>query len=256
MANNQNTLLSTKGFYLGVAIFILGLSLMIARVVLEVNSFKQEQTQSVEKPVNTIDNNLKLLQQKLDQKIQEQELKPKAEFKQSVETGFLKVFDHNPVKNKAGIIKIVEFIDFGCSSCLVDANFANRILKNNDNIKLISKLNNTDENKQLHIANLAALTAAEQSKFFEFREKQLSSPKNDLNEIIDNLQASGISLRAFRRALTINPDFLLSNLAQDIAQAEQLNLKYYTIFINNRKFSDDPKSEYNLKDITVYLSNL
>lgn len=256
MANNQNTLFSTKGFYLGVAIFILGLGLMIARVILEVNDFKDEQTTSTEVKTNTIDDNLKLLQQKLDEKIQAQELEPKEQFDKTIDPSTLEIFEHNPIKNPNGIIDVVEFIDLGCASCLVDANFAHNILKNNENIKLISKLNNTSEDKQLHIANLAGIVAAQNGKFFEFMDKQLASPQNNLNEILNNLEAIGIDLRTFRRSLTLNPDFLLSNLAQDIAQAERLKINSYAIFINNRMFSDDPKSEYSLKDMTIYLNNL
>lgn len=255
MANNQNTLFSTKGFYLGVAIFSFGLCLMVARVVLEVNSYKQETKKPVQ--VNTqLDDNIKLLQEKLDKKIHEQELKPKMQFNKSIEDGQLEIFEHNPTENPAGIISVIEFIDFGCPSCMVDANFTHRILKGNENIRFISKLNNVDSNKKLHIGNIASLVAAKNNKFFEFREKQLISTKNDLNEIIDNLNSSGVSLREFRRSLTNNPDILLNQLAQDIAQAERLKVKSYTIFINNRMFSDDPKSQYNLKDITVYLNNL
>ena len=176
--------------------------------------------------------------------------------KESIQEGALKIYDHNPIQNRDGIITAVEFIDFGCARCLVDANFAHRILKDNVNVKLISKLNNVEPEKNLHIANIASLVAAKENKFFKFREKQLTTASNDLNDIINNLETSGVSLRSFRRAITVSTDALLHNLAKDIAQAEHLGVTSYAIFINNRMFSDNPKSKYNLKDITVYLNNL
>tara|TARA_Y100001960_G_C14770605_1_gene879749 strand:+ start:2012 stop:2788 length:777 start_codon:yes stop_codon:yes gene_type:complete len=256
---NDNTIFSTNGFYFGVAVFALGLCLMVARVVLEVNDYNyniKESATKKEKTEKSIDESIQILQETLDKKIQEQEMLPTMNFDKSIESGSLKIFDHNPVENSAGIITVVEFIDFGCPSCLVDANFTHRILKGNENIRFISKLNNVDTDKQLHIANLASLVAASEDKFFEFREKQITSTESDLNAIIKNLDASGVPLREFRRALTLKPDLLLSNLAQDIAQAEHFKVKSYTIFINDRMFSDDPNSKYNLKDITVYLNNL
>ncbi|HAG52505.1 MAG TPA: hypothetical protein DCL21_01825 [Alphaproteobacteria bacterium] len=256
MQNDQNSLFSTKGFYLGVAIFTLGLMLMIMRVAMDLSSYKKEPEKTVKQSTISIDQNIQLLQEKLDKKILEQETTVKVEFDESIQEGALKIYDHNPIKNKQGIITAVEFIDFGCSSCLVDANFAHRILKDNVNVKLISKLNNVEPEKSLHIANIASLVAAKENKFFEFREKQLTTASNNLNDIINNLEKSGVSLRSFRRAITVSTDAILHNLAKDIAQAEHLDVTSYAIFINNRMFSDNPKSKYNLKDITVYLNNL
>jgi hypothetical protein len=257
MPNNQNSLFSTKGFYLGVAIFLLGLGLMIGRVILDIQTMQEEskKPQQITKSIN-LDSSIASLQKKLDEKIAKQEESTKVNFDKSIPEGALKIYEHNPINNPKGIITAVEFIDYGCPSCLVDANFTHRILKDNDNVKLISKLNNTDKNKQLHIANLASLVAAKENKYFTFREHQLTASKNDLNEVIDNLEKSNVSLRSFRRQITQNPDMLLHNLALDIAQAEHFNINSYAIFINDRMFSDDPKAEYNLKDITVYLNNL
>lgn len=258
MSNNQNTLFSSKGFYLGVAIFILGLVLMIARVVVEVNSYTSNQsiTTKTKNIDNNISENILKLQQKLDQKIEEQENMPKKDFSESVKQGELTVFDHNPIKNKKGIITVFEFIDFGCNTCLVDANFTHRLLKDNENIKFISKLNNTIDKKQLHVANIAALTAAKKGKYFEFREKMLTSTNSDLNKLITKLEDSGVTLRDFRKSLTDDSNSILNNLSEDISQAQKLKVKYYSIFINNRNFSDAEDSEYKLKDITVYLNNI
>lgn len=258
MTNYQNSLFSNKGFYLGVAIFIFGLILMITRVVMEVSTYTQQENQQVESANDSISANIAKLQNQLDQKIQEQELEQvvKTDFKESIKQEDLKIFEHNPVQNYKGLITVVEFIDFGCPTCLVDANFANRILQDNESVKLVSKLTNLDANKQLHIANIASLVAADKNKYFEFRNKVLTSTKSDLNSIIDNLENSNVSLRDFRQALNNNSNELLTYLSQDIKQSENLKVKGYTVFINNRMFSDNENSKYKLKDITVYLNNL
>jgi protein-disulfide isomerase len=255
MTNYQNSLFSNKGFYLGVAIFIFGLALMITRVVMEVSTYtKAEPTQEVSAN-DSISQNIQKLQNQLDQKIQEQEV-VNTDFQESIKQGDLKIFEHNPVSNYKGIITVVEFIDYGCPTCLVDANFANRILQDNESVKLVSKLTNLDADKQLHVANIASLVAADKDKYFEFRNKVLTSTKSDLNAIIDNLENSGVSLREFRQALTNNSNELLTYLSQDIKQSENLKVKGYTVFINNRMFSDAAESKYKLKDITVYLNNI
>lgn len=254
MPNTQDSVFSTKGFYIGVAIFVFGLTLMIARVVLDLQAMQNKK--SAEQATSSATINMQSLQDKLDEKIAIQESKNKVDFVESVPDDALQIFDHNPIKNPNGIITAIEFIDYGCPSCLVDANFAHSLFKANDNVKLVSKLNNTDDNKQLHVGNLASLVASNEGKYFKFREVQLSSASTDLNQTIENLEKAGVSLRNFRRQITQKPDVLLNQLALDIAQAQNLKVKSYTVFINNRMFSDDISSKYNLKDITVYLNNL
>lgn len=256
MTNYQNSLFSNKGFYLGVAIFIFGLALMITRVVMEVSTYTTQETQEQVSINDSISQNIAKLQDQLDQKIQEQEQVVQSDFKESIKQEDLRIFEHNPVQNYKGLITVVEFIDYGCPTCLVDANFANRILQDNESVKLVSKLTNLDANKQLHVANIASLVAANKDKYFEFRNKVLASTGSDLNSIIDSLESSNVSLREFRQALTNNSNELLTYLSQDIKQSENLNVKGYTVFINNRMFSDDDSSKYKLKDITVYLNNL
>jgi hypothetical protein len=263
MANTNNSLFSTKGFYLGVAIFTFGLCVMIGRVILELDSFKNDNTKNLmskKENSNSLNDKLKVLQQELDKKIQSQELViksiPKDDFDNVIETKAIKIFKHNPIKNKNGNITAIEFLDFGCKECIKDAILVDSILNDNTNIKIVSKLNNIDTDKQLNIENLAAITASQQGHFFEFKTNFLNSDSNDLKSIINSLEKSNISLREFRNSLTKNSDILLNYLAKDLSQAEKLKLNSYTIFINNRMFSNAIDSEYNLKDIPLYINSL
>lgn len=263
MANTNNSLFSTKGFYLGVAIFTFGLCVMIGRVILELDSFKNSNTKTQISKLdnsNSLNDKLKVLQQELDKKIKSQELivksLPKDDFDKTVETKSLEIFKHNPIKNKNGNITAIEFLDFGCKDCLKDASYVSSIINKNQNIKIITKLNNINIDKQLHIENLAAITASQQGHFFEFKENFLNSDSNDLKSIINSLEKSNISLREFRNSLTQNSDILLNYLAKDLSQAEKLKINSYTVFINNRMFSNNIDSQYNLKDIPLYINNL
>lgn len=253
---DNNSLFSTKGFYLGVIIFLFGIILMITRVALEVNNIKKpEETKKVTVD-NSINDKILQLQQQLDLEQKKEPESTTKSFLPTVESNAIKVFEHNPVLNNAGNVYAIEFIDFSCAECLADANLVNLILNENNNVRLTSKVSNLMNPQELQTANIAAMVAINKGKFFEYRLQAIAKPDGDLTNVLNNLKNADVSLRDFRRELTTNSNLLLNYLNQDIAQAKKLKLNNYAIYINNRLFSDAENSIYKLKDITVYLNNL
>ncbi|MCP4354136.1 MAG: thioredoxin domain-containing protein [Proteobacteria bacterium] len=257
MKNDKGNIFSDKGFYLGVSVFLLGLILMILRVVLDVNSISTDR-HIEEKPLpeQQISENINYLQNRLDEKLKEQEEKNNLSYSKEDKIKNIEIFEHNPIKNaKKGLISVIEFVDLNCISCLADAQFVDNILNKRNDIRFISKLSNTTPDKKLHFANLAGLIAAQEGKFFEFRQKLLSKRTITLETIIDDLEKSGVPLRTFRQAISKHSEELLNNLSQDINQYQELGLKEYTLVINGVIFSNDEKSQYQLSDIHGYLKN-
>lgn len=252
MTKNQNDIFSTKGFLLGVAIFLLGIVLMTARVVIDLNELKKEKQQQEFSTEKKISDRIVSLQTKLDEKLKEQVI-IKKDFESTEEVQKISIFEHNPILNEKGLITAIEFIDFNDIECLKDASFVNAMFSYNENIRLISKLANISENKNLHLGNLAGLVAAEKGKFFTFREKLLLNQKTNLDSIISDLDKSEVTLRDFRKILDDNSATILRKLSQDIYQAQTLKVKNYTIIINGIVFSEAESSKYKLKDIPTYL---
>lgn len=259
MAKNTNKLFSNQGFYFGAIIFLLGFILMIARLALDLTSLNEQPIQKENLKDTTtekrVSETLTSLQNQLDKKIKEETTLQNSVITQE-KIKNLEILEHNPTKNRNGSIKAIEFIDFNCQKCLTDASFTNTILEYNEDIKLTTKLYNVDKNKNLNIANLAALVAAKNGKFFQFKEKILLTQKTDLNSVISYLAEIGIPLTTFRQEISNKPDLLLNNLTQDIYQGQSLNLNSYTIIINDKLFSDSIHSPNKLKDIGNYVDNL
>lgn len=249
----QNELFSTKGFYLGVFIFLLGIIVMIARISIDLKNLKNQNTTNIVSQEKQISDKIVSLQTKLDEKINEQISIKNEDTSNKKPTIKITVFDHNPIKNKTGLITAIEFIDLNDQKDRDDAQFVNTILEYNKNIRLISKLNNKSENKELHIANLAAIVASENNHFFEFKNKLIKNNKHNMDYIITSLEKSGIDLRLFRKNIENNADVILRKLSQDINQAQSLKINNYTIVINGVIFSDNLKSKNKLKDIPTFL---
>jgi len=257
MKNDRVTIFSDRGFYIGVFVFLLGLVLMIFRVVLDINSISNSKANE-NKTINMqqISENINFLQNELDEKLKEQEEKTKLFYSKEDKIKNIEIFEHNPIKNaNKSLINVIEYIDLNCISCLADAQFVDSILNKRNDIQFISKLSNITSNEKLHFANLAALIANKNGKFFEFREKLLSKQSITLEIIIKTLEQSNVSLRTFRKNIVDHSEELLNYLSQDINQYQELNLKGYTIIINGIAFSSDENSKYQLSDFQRYLEN-
>lgn len=255
---SNKTIFSNKGFYFGVVIFSLGIILMVARVMLDLQTLEEEKpvekVQEKNKIEQRISENIVSLQNQLDKKI-EQPISNR-DYKINQKTKHIEIFDHNPILNKSGNILVVEFVDLNCKECLEDAQRVNKSLTKDSFVKLVTKLNNVDNDKQLNVVNLAALCAAKEGKFFEFRNKVLQSDKINLDSIINILNETGVSLQTFRKSLSDRPDVFLNRLSQDIRQAQSFNVDSYTVIIEGVVFSDSVHSANKLDEVKGFIKAL
>jgi protein-disulfide isomerase len=165
----------------------------------------------------------------------------------------IKVYDFNPVKNKNGIITIVEFNDLSCNECLKKANdvYKNIAPKNQEYIKYVYKHQYQNKTNLINQITLYGLIANNFDKFWDLKDILTQKNLKDNDQIINALKNLGIKEKDLYNSLLLNSKDLYNKIDTDNNYAKTLKISNTpTFFIDGYQIDAD----LDAKDVNNYIN--
>lgn len=210
----------TGGFWLGLILVILALSLMLGKTVLDyLNSPAPAPSRAA--------NAYAPLQTRLDNWRTEE-----AQY-----VADLPVYNHNPATGSFTGPVVVEFIDLGCVPCRAEIQrLATLRQQYAGQARFVTKLLPDKDRPLATEAAIFAQIANDHGKFWEFRDAVAATTQDGVPYYLTVLEGLGVPLRDIRRALSQKQEDYLHGLRQDTAIALDLNLSTPTnVFIEGHR---------------------
>tara|TARA_Y100001960_G_scaffold74351_1_gene79177 strand:- start:922 stop:1659 length:738 start_codon:yes stop_codon:yes gene_type:complete len=132
-------------------------------LLLNMQAFAQEKSDSEQKTDDS---------KAIEEKVEEEQI-PLAEKLPTLPRKNLIIYEFNPVKNKDGIVTLVEFNDLGCKECLTKSKefYAQLSKENMKHVKVIYKHANSNNLNLVNQLAISGLVADSLGKFWEFKKQ-------------------------------------------------------------------------------------
>ena len=224
--------------------------------LLAYSSFSKEEVKSNSKIELIIEeyllNNPEIIIKSLENYRNRQEAKIKEELKYFINDYYeKKMYETLPYTgNTSGSLVVTEFIDYNCSYCKKTLLVINKLLKRNNNIKLVF-IDFPILSETSYIASKGALAAFEQDAYFQFHTELLTGNR-DFSETYILELAKKLKLDVNKFKEDMKSSLISKKLEKNIKFARDLNIRGTPSFIINKKVYP---GAYNLNKLEEIIKN-